>query len=158
LIYSGTVKLKEVSRMREKIRVLFICGQNSARSQIGEAFLNMLGGDRFEAESAGLEPGPGVNPLAVEVMKEIGVDISENAVNSIMEFFEEGRTYDYVVAVCDEAKAARCPIFPGQHEKINWPFDDIGAFKGEWDEMVARSRTVRDQIKAAVEEFIEEHQ
>lgn len=143
--------------MSDKIRVLFICGQNSARSQIGEAFMNMLGGERFEAESAGLEPGPGVNPLAVEVMKELGIDISENPVNSIIEFFEEGRIYDYVIAVCDEAKAARCPVFPGQHEKINWPFEDIGAFTGKWDEMVDRSRVVRDQIKAAVEDFIEKH-
>ncbi len=143
--------------MRDKIRVLFICGQNSARSQIGEAFLNMLGGDRFEAESAGLEPGSGVNPLAVEIMKEVGLDISGNAVNSIMEFFEEGRTYDFVIAVCDEAKAVRCPIFPGQHEKINWPFEDMGVFRGEWDETVARSRIVRDRIKAAVEEFIDKH-
>lgn len=143
--------------MRDKIRVLFICGQNSARSQIGEAFLNMLGGERFEAESAGLEPGSGVNPLAVEVMKEVGLDISGNAVNSIMEFFEDGRAYDFVIAVCDEAKTARCPVFPGKHEKINWPFDDIGAFSGEWDEMVARSRIVRDRIKAAVEEFIDKH-
>ncbi len=143
--------------MSDKIRVLFICGQNSARSQIGEAFMNMLGGECFEAESAGLEPGPGVNPLAVEVMKEIDVDISANKVNGIMEFFEEGRTYDYVIAVCDEAKSARCPIFPGQHEKIDWPFEDIGAFTGKWDEMVARSRIVRDQIRAAVEQFINEH-
>ena len=143
--------------MGDEIRVLFICGQNTARSQIGEAFLNLLGKGRFEAESAGLEPGPGINPLAVEVMKEEGVDISGNPVNSIMEFFEEGRTYDYVIAVCDEAKAARCPIFPGQHEKIDWPFDDIGAFEGEWDEMLARPRVVRDQIRGAVENFIKEH-
>lgn len=143
--------------MSTKIRVLFICGQNTARSQIGEAYLNTLGEGRFEAESAGLEPGPGVNPLAVEVMKEIGIDISGNPVNSILEFYNEGRSYDYVIAVCDEAKAARCPIFPGQHEKINWPFDDIGAFTGERAEKVAKARLVRDQIKAAVEKFIESH-
>jgi len=143
--------------MDEKIRVLFVCGQNTARSQIGEAFLNMLGGERFEAESAGLEPGPGINPLAVEVMEEIGVDISGYSVNSIMEFFEEGRHYDYVIAVCDEARASSCPIFPGQHERINWPFDDIGAFEGEWGEMLERARMVRDQIRGAVENFIKEH-
>lgn len=143
--------------MAEKIRVLFICGQNTARSQMGEAFLKILGGGRFEAESAGLEPGPGVNPLAVEVMKEVGIDICGNPVNSIMEFFEQGRCYDYVIAVCDEAKAARCPIFPGQQKKINWPFDDIGAFKGEWDEMLARARMVREQIKNAVENFIKQN-
>ena len=143
--------------MEDKIRVLFVCGQNTARSQIGEAFLNMLGDGRFEAESAGLEPGPGINPLAVEVMKEVGIDISGNPVNSIMEFFEQGRHYDYIIAVCDEAKAARCPIFPGQHEKINWPFDDIGAFKGEWDEMLARARVVREQIRKAVENFIKQN-
>jgi len=143
--------------MSTKIRILFICGQNTARSQIGEAFMNLLGKGRFFAESAGLEPGPDINPLAAEVMKEIGIDISANPVNSILEFYNEGRSYDYVIAVCDEAKAARCPIFPGQHEKLNWPFDDIGAFTGERAEMLAKARHVRDQIKAAVEEFIASH-
>lgn len=143
--------------MLDKIRVLFVCGQNTARSQIGEAFMNLLGEDRFLAESAGLEPGAGVNPLAAEVMKEIGIDISANPVNSIQEFYNEGRSYDYVIAVCDEAKAARCPIFPGQHEKINWPFDDIGSFNGERTEMLAKTRLVRDQIKVAVGKFIESH-
>ncbi len=143
--------------MSTKIRVLFVCGQNTARSQIGEAYLNTLGEGRFEAESAGLEPGPGVNPLAAEVMKEEGIDISGNQVNSIMEFFKEERVYDHVIAVCDEAKAAQCPVFPGQSQKINWPFDDIGGFKGEWDDMLAKARIVRDQIKAAVEDFINTH-
>src|SRR6056297_3873211 len=143
--------------MSTKIRVLFVCGQNTARSQIGEAYLNTLGEGRIEAESAGLEPGPGVNPLAAEVMKEEGIDISCNPVNSIMEFFEEGRVYDHVIAVCDEAKAAQCPVFPGQNKKINWPFNDIGGFTGEWDDMLVKARVVRDQIKAAVENFINTH-
>ena len=94
----------------ERIRVLFVCVHNSARSQMAEAFLNHLAGDRFEAESAGLEPGD-LNPLAVEVMREVGIDISGNQTKSVFQFYKENRLYKYVVAVCDEA-AQTCSIFP----------------------------------------------
>ena len=142
--------------MGNKIKLLFICGRNTARSQIAEAFLNSIGGDVFEAESAGLEPGAGVNPLAANVMKEVDIDISANTVDSIMDFFREGRSYDYVIAVCDEARAGTCPNFPGSHERLHWPFDDIGAFDGERDEMMGKARIVRDGIRAAVERFVAE--
>jgi len=131
------------------IRVLFLCIHNSARSQMAEAYLKKMGGDQFFVESAGLEAGI-LNPLAVEVMKEDGIDISSNQAKDVFEFFREGRTYDYVITVCDEASAARCPIFPGVHEKINWSFADPSALTGTREEKLARTREVRDQIKEAV--------
>ncbi len=98
--------------MTDKKRVLFVCVHNSARSQIAEAFLNALAGDRFEAMSAGLEPGT-LNPLVVEVMKEAGIDISRNQTKSAFDLFKKGELFSYVVTVCDAASAEQCPLFPG---------------------------------------------
>src|SRR3990167_1894983 len=96
----------------DKKRVLFICVHNSARSQMAEAFLNQMAGDRFEVESAGLEPGK-LNPLAIEVMKEAGIDISQNKTKSVFDFYGAGKKYDYVITVCDESQSGQCPVFPG---------------------------------------------
>ncbi len=137
------------------IRVLFVCGQNTARSQMAEALMNSLGHGRFEAESAGLEAGPGVNPLAIGAMKEIGIDISGNEVKKVFDLYVAGKTYHYVVAVCDKAKADRCPIFPGMLvERLDWPFDDPAALEGSEEEKLAGARRIRDQIKEKVEELI----
>ncbi len=138
-----------------KIKVLFLCIHNSARSQMAEAYLKKMGGDRFIPESAGLEAGR-LNPLAVEAMKEEGIDISQNKTKDVFEFFKEGRKYDYVITVCDEANAARCPVFPGVHKKINWSFPDPSAFAGTEQDKLAQTRTVRSQIKEAVQKFIKE--
>src|SRR3989338_9622164 len=96
----------------DKKKVLFVCVHNSARSQIAEAFLKQMAGDKFEAESAGLEPG-NLNPVVVEVMKEVGIDISQNKTKSVFDFYKQGRQYDYVVTVCDESQSGACPMFPG---------------------------------------------
>lgn len=95
-------------------KVLFICVHNGARSQMAEAFLNKYGSNKFIAESAGLEPGT-LNPIVVDAMKEIGIDISANETKGVFEFFKQGRRYNYVITVCDESNAERCPIFPGSH-------------------------------------------
>ena len=99
-----------------KTRVLFICIHNSARSQMAEAFLKQLAGDRFEVESAGLEPGK-LNPLAVQAMKLIGTEIGQNRTQSVFDLFKAGRRFQYVISVCDEASAERCldPL-PGRHD------------------------------------------
>ena len=136
-------------------KVLFLCIHNSARSQMAEAYLKNLGGDKFFVESAGLEAGT-LNPLAVEVMQEEGIDISQNKTKDVFDFFKEGRLYQYVVTVCDEASAARCPIFPGVHSKINWSFTDPSSLTGTHEEKIAATRQVRDKIKAAVKNFITE--
>ena len=137
-----------------KTSVLFVCLHNSARSQMAEAFLNSLAGDKFFAESAGLEAGT-LNPYVVQVMKEVGIDISQNKTDSVFEFFKQGRLYAYVIAVCDAANAERCPIFPGLiSNRINWSFPNPSEFKGTDEEILAKTREVRDLIKAEIEKFI----
>ena len=132
--------------------VLFVCIHNSARSQMAEAFLNALCPDDFAAESAGLEPGT-LNPLAVAAMGEAGIDISRNATKSVFELFKSGRLYAYVVTVCDETSAERCPIFPGATQRLHWSFPDPGALEGSWDERLEQTRRIRDQIRSKIEEW-----
>src|SRR6516162_8600548 len=98
-------------RLFMKKRVLFICIHNSARSQMAEAFLNQICGEEFEAQSAGLEPGK-LNPIVVEVMREIGFDIAQNKTKAVFDMIKFGQIFSYVITVCDEASAERCPIFP----------------------------------------------
>lgn len=138
-----------------KLRVLFMCIHNSGRSQMAEAFLNKLGGDKFEAESAGLEPG-NLNPLVVEAMQEAGIDISKNLTKDVFDFYKQGKRFEYVITVCDEASGEKCPFFPGMKSKIHWSFKDPSSFQGTHDEKLAQIRTVRDAIKKKVEEFIEQ--
>lgn len=140
---------------QSKIKVLFVCIHNSARSQMAEAFLNQLGGDRFIAQSAGLEPGE-LNPLAVEVMKEVGIDISGNKTNSVFDFFKSCALFHYVITVCDEASAERCPIFAGITKRQHWSFSDPAALKGSHEEKLIATRGIRDEIRAAVVSFIDE--
>jgi len=140
----------------KKDKVLFVCIHNSARSQMAEALLNHLAGDRFEAKSAGLEPGA-LNPLAVEVMQELGIDISANQTKDVFGMFKRGEMYSYVITVCDGANAERCPIFPGIVSRLHWSFSDPAALEGSWEEKLAATRLIRDEIRAAVEGFIAEY-
>jgi len=136
------------------VRVLFLCIHNSARSQMAEAYLKKYGGDKFVAESAGLEAG-NLNPFAVEVMKEEGMDLSGNQTKSVEDFFRQGRSYEYVISVCDESSASACPVFPGANKKINWSFPDPSTFSGTHEERLSATRKVRDQIKNAVIDWLE---
>ncbi len=136
-----------------KKKVLFVCIHNSARSQMAETFLNELGGDIFEAQSAGFEPGK-INPIVVEAMAEVGHDISKNKTDSVFEFFKEGKRFNYVITVCDEGAAQRCPLFPGITQRINWSFEDPSGFEGTHDEKLAKTRAIRDAIRGKVEEFL----
>ncbi|RII28159.1 MAG: arsenate reductase ArsC [Geobacter sp.] len=142
--------------LKRKIRVLFVCVHNSARSQMAEGFLNQLAGDRFEAQSAGLEPGT-LNPLAVEVMQEMGIDISANLTKSVFDYFKKGSLFDYVITVCDGTKAERCPIFPGVTNRVHWDFADPAAFQGDPAQRLDATRLVRDEIRAAVLSFVNDH-
>src|ERR1700744_4425633 len=112
-----------------KTKLLFVCIHNSARSQMAEAFVNRYCSEGFEAESAGLEPGK-LNPIVVEAMAEDGIDISQNATKSVDEILRTGKIYDYVIAVCDEASAERCPILPGSGQRLHWGFPDPSQFTG----------------------------
>jgi arsenate reductase (thioredoxin) len=137
----------------DKKKILFVCIHNSARSQMAEAFLNLMGENKFIAESAGLEPGV-LNPLVVKSMAETGIDISGNQTKDVFEFLKEGRKYNYVITVCDETSGQRCPVFPGALERINWSFEDPSSLQGTEDEKLARIAVIRDSIKQKVEEFI----
>ncbi len=139
----------------DKKKVLFVCIHNSARSQMAEAFLNSLAGDRFEAESAGLEPGS-LNPLAVEAMKEIGIDISGNRVKGVFEFIKAGKLFHHVITVCDETSGNRCPIFPGYAKRLHWNFPDPSALEGTHEEKLNKTREIRDQIRGRIEAWIKE--
>jgi arsenate reductase len=140
-----------------KKRVLFLCIHNSARSQMAAAFLKQVAGDRFEVESAGLEPGK-LNPLAVEAMRLAGIDISRNPLQSVFELFKSGKRFQYVISVCDEASAERCPIFPGVTTRLNWGFDDPSAFTGTDQERLAKTIKVRDQIREKVRRWVDEEE
>lgn len=139
------------------IKVLFVCVHNSARSQIAEAFLNRLGKGKFIAESAGLEPAP-LNPYAVKVMEEIGYDISKNSSNSVFNYYKEGRLYYMVVKVCDQINGQRCPIFPQTQRVLDWNIEDPAALTGTDEEILARTREIRDTIKEKVELLINEYE
>ena len=132
-----------------KIKVLFVCIHNSARSQMAEAWLNHLCGDRFEAHSAGLEPGS-LNPIVVQVMKEAGIDISHNKTKSVFDFLKAGGIFSYVITVCDESSAERCPVFPGIANRLHWSFHDPSTLTGSHEDKVAAIRKIRDDIKNAI--------
>ena len=140
----------------EKIKVLFMCVHNSARSQMAEAFLNQMAGEIFSAESAGLEPGT-LNPFVVEAMQETGIDNYDKQTRSAFDLFKQGRMFQFVITVCDAANAERCPIFPGVTKRISWSFEDPTSFKGTHEEILAQTRLVRDKIKSAIEVFINDY-
>ncbi len=135
-------------------KVLFVCVHNSARSKMAEAYLQKYGENRFVVESAGLEPGK-INPLVVEVMQEEGIDLSGRQTNSVYEFYNEGRSYEYVVTVCSKDAAERCPIFPGGGKRLHWPFDDPSKSTGTHEEKLAEVRRIRDEIRLKVQSFLE---
>lgn len=136
-----------------KHKVLFVCIHNSARSQMAEAFLNKYGGDQFEAESAGLDPGT-LNPNVVTVMQEVGIDLSAKTTQGVFDLFRLGKLYNAVITVCDKEAAERCPIFPGAVRRIAWSFKDPSSVKGCQEEILQQTRIVRDEIKQAIKEFI----
>jgi arsenate reductase len=138
-----------------KPNVLFVCIHNSARSQMAEAFLNLISGGRFQALSAGLEPGR-LNPVVVEAMREVGIDISGNPTKSVADMIQSGRVFEWVVTVCDEASAERCPVFPGGARRLHWGFPDPSSFQGTAEEKLAWTREVRDVIQSKVKAWYAE--
>ena len=131
-------------------RVLFLCTGNSCRSQMAEGFLRHMAGDKFEVFSAGVKPTQ-VNPLAIKVMAEAGVDISKHRSKSTMEFLDQ--KFDYVITVCDNAKQT-CPIFPGNYEKIHWDLEDPAEAQGSEEDRVAIFRRIRDEIEQRIKDWI----
>jgi arsenate reductase len=136
----------------QKPKILFVCIHNSARSQMAEAFLKELCGEQVEAYSAGIEPGR-LNPVVVEAMQEIGFDISRNQTKSVESMIESAKIFDYVITVCDETSAERCPFIPGSMARVHWGFPDPSAFQGTHQDNLTRTRQIRDMIKAKVQEW-----
>lgn len=134
--------------MHDKIKVLFLCVGNSCRSQMAEGLLRHMGGEKFEAESAGTIPSP-VHPRAVEVMAELGIDISDHRSKHVKEF--TGQDFDFIISLCGENN---CPTFVGRiGTSLQWPFlDPVGA-AGSDNEVLEEFRKVRDAIKNKIEEF-----
>ncbi|MCA9395059.1 MAG: arsenate reductase ArsC [Candidatus Omnitrophica bacterium] len=138
-----------------KTKVLFVCIHNSARSQMAEELLRKIGGDNFEVESAGLEPGT-LNPFVIEALKEKGIDITGKKTQAVFDLFKAGRNYHYVIAVCDGASAEKCPIFPGLYERIHWSFTDPSQFDGTPEQKLEKVRAVRDEIEDKLIEWLAE--
>ena len=138
-----------------KERVLFICIHNSARSVMAEAFLNHFCPDFFQAESAGLEPGK-LNPLVVEVMQEVGINVRDKKPRSAVDLFMSGRLFSTVITVCDTASAERCPDFIGVSQRLRWSFPDPATFQGARQERLEQTRQVRDLIAAKIQAWCAE--
>lgn len=137
-----------------KTKVLILCTGNSCRSQMAEGFLRDFGGDAYEAHSAGTTPSA-VNPLAVEAMREAGVDISQQRSKNVTEYL--GQHFPVIITVCDNA-AKNCPIFPGPALRLHWPFQDPAEATGTPEERIAAFRKVRDEISLRIQSWIAERQ
>lgn len=133
------------------MKVLVLCTGNSARSQMAEGLFRALSGGTVEAFSAGTHPSR-VNPLAIEAMREVGMDISGQRSKSIDEF--AGQQFDAVVTVCDNARAA-CPVFPGARQMLHWSYEDPAAVEGRHEERLQAFRRVRDHLAARIRAFLD---
>lgn len=137
----------------EKRRILFICVQNSFRSQIAETFMNEKYGDKFEAESAGFSQKE-VSPLAIKVMAEKGMNISENKANSVFEYYKQNRNYEYVITVCNKKLEEQCPVFPGVVRRINWNLENPEDFEGTDEEKLTKAIALRNEIECRIDDFV----
>lgn len=136
-----------------KKKVLFICVHNSARSQMAEELLRKHAGDRFDVQSAGLEPGK-LNPYVVKVLRDDeGIDISGKETRSAFELVKQGKRFNHVITVCDESSAEKCPIFPGNIERMHWGFPDPSKFNGTEEEILEKVREIKEQIKSKIRDF-----
>ncbi|MBN1977730.1 MAG: arsenate reductase ArsC [Anaerolineae bacterium] len=138
----------------QKVRVLFLCTGNTARSQMAEALLRKHGGDRFEAYSAGLEPSE-INPCVYQVMEEISLDLSGQRSKNVSEYMGKVH-FGYLITVCANAEE-KCPaVFPSMGQRLFWPFDDPAAFEGSDEEKLLKFREVRDQIERRIKDWLAE--
>ncbi len=140
----------------KKQKVLFLCTGNSARSQIAEGFLRAMAGDRFEVLSAGTEPAGEINPLAIQVMQEEGIDITAQSPKDLSVYL--GREYiQYLIIVCSKAHDT-CPrIWPGlvvQENRLYWPVDDPAAVEGSEEEKLQAFRLARNEIRQKLDDWL----
>ena len=137
--------------MKDQKKILVLCTGDSCRSQIAHGYLQYFGGDDVIVYSAGVETH-GVNPKAIAVMAEDGIDISQHTSNNVSEY--QGMEFDYVITVCDNAKE-RCPVFPSHAKKFHQNFPDPAKAKGTPEEIMQEFRKVRDMIKEYSKAFID---
>ena len=135
-----------------KQRVLFLCTGNSARSQMADGWLRHLAGDRIDVVSAGTYP-VGLNPHAVTVMQEAGIDISNHVSKRVDPYLAQ--PFDYAITVCDRAQET-CPIFPGAASRLHWSFEDPAKAKGTSEQQMVVFRKIRDEIADRIRQFIAE--
>jgi len=140
---------------RKKINVLFISIKNSARSQMAEAFLENLAPEQFQVSSAGTSPDLKINPIAVEVMREIGIDISNKEPKGLLNYLPHTGFFDYIITICDKDEDIRCPAFSDKTKKLHWNIQnpEIGE---SYDEKIEKMREIRDIIAENVRKFVEE--
>ncbi len=131
-------------------RMLILCTGNSAWSQMAEGLFRHEAGAGWEVFSAGIKPSH-VRPEAIAVMGELGIDISSHRSKAVTEF--TGQEFDYVITVCDQANES-CPVFPGGTRRLHWPFADPAAVEGSEEVRQAAFRSIRDQIRARIQNFI----
>ena len=137
----------------EKPRVLFLCTNNSARSQMAEAILRKYAGEKFEVHSAGLEPME-INPYTLKVLQEVGIDTSGLYAKPLSKYL--GNThFSYLITVCSKAEE-RCPLFPGIGKRLHWPFEDPAEFRGSEEETLQKFREIRDQIEEHIKSWLKE--
>ena len=135
-------------------KVLFLCTGNSARSQMAEAFVRYYAADRFESFSAGLKP-KAINPLTIQVMNEIGIDISNQASKGIGVYLGK-EFFHYLITVCDDADK-NCPTtWPGVTKRMHWSFEDPAAFEGSDEEKLEKFREIRDRIDTRIKAWLAE--
>jgi arsenate reductase len=143
-----------VTDINKKIRVIFLCTGNSARSQMAEAFLRRYGGERFEVYSAGLEPKE-INPFTIRVMEELGYSMIGHRSKGVDEFLGK-MLFHYLITVCDSAEK-NCPtMWPGVNTRLHWSFEDPAAFEGSEEEKLAKFRQIRDQIDRKLSGWVPE--
>lgn len=134
--------------------VIILCTGNSCRSQIAEAFWKKYGGDRWQVVSAGIKPKGEIYPLAIKVMAERGIDISQQKSKSVAPFVKQH--FDYVVTVCSDAEQS-CPTFANASKHMHWPFDDPPKASGTDEQKLQVCRRVRDEIEVKIKGFLDSH-
>jgi arsenate reductase len=142
-------------------RVLFVCTYHGARSQIAEAFINLIAQGKIKAHSSCFEQGK-IGPLVIDVVREIGVDISSQGPKSVFERYIEGDSFDYVISLCHEASTEQCPTFKksvdtlysDEAERIIWSIPDFKSLSGTEEEKKVKAREIRDKIKSEVILFL----
>lgn len=138
----------------KRLKVLFLCSHNSARSQMAEALLRHYAGDHFEAFSAGLEPSQ-INPYTRQVLGELGLSMEGQSAKSLLTYWGGKHHFTYLITVCSKAEE-KCPLFPFATHRLYWPFEDPAQFDGSEEETLERFRQVRDQIAAKIRDWVRE--